>query len=52
MTLTPNRTKNSLDSRVFKLDGYKHLIPRSWIYAATKKAIALAPLSKPLLDLI
>ena len=52
MTLTLNRTKNSSDFRVFELNGYKHLILRSWIYVATKRAIALAPLSEPLLDLI
>jgi transposase InsO family protein len=51
-TSTPDGTKNSSDPRVFELDGCKHLIPRSWICAATERATALAPLSEPLLDLI
>ena len=38
--------------RVFELDGCKHLIPRTWICAATERATALAPLSEPLLEII
>jgi hypothetical protein len=38
--------------RVMEIDGCKHLIPRSWICAATERATALAPLSEPLIDII
>ena len=38
--------------RVFELDDCKHLIPRIWICAVTKRTTALAPLSEPLLDLV
>jgi hypothetical protein len=52
MTILPKGIINSLVPRVFELDSYKYLIPYIWIYVATKRAIALAPLSKPLLDII
>ena len=52
MTVLLNRTKDFLVPRVFELDSYKYLIPRIWICAATKRAIALAPLSKSLLDIV
>ena len=51
-TTSLNETKNSSVPRVFELDGCKHLIPRTWICAATERAIALAPLSESLLDIV
>jgi hypothetical protein len=52
MTALLNGTKDFSVPRVFELDNYKYLIPRIWICAATKRAIALAPLSESLLDII
>ena len=52
MTVLLNGTKDFSVFRVFELDGCKHLIPRTWICAATERATALAPLSEPLLDIV
>jgi len=43
---------NSMCPRVLELDGCKHLIPRTWICAATERATALAALQESLLDLV
>ncbi len=52
-TTTPlNRACDPYLPRVMEIDGYKYLIPRSWICAATERATALAPLSEPLIDII
>jgi len=51
-TTSPKGIMNSSVPRVFELDGCKYLIPRTWIYAATERATALAPLSEPLLDIV
>jgi hypothetical protein len=51
-TTSPEGIMNSSVPRVFELDGCKHLIPRTWICAATERATALAPLSEPLLDIV
>jgi hypothetical protein len=47
-----NSAKDSTVPRVFKLDSCKHFILRIWICTAIKRAITLAPLSEPLLNII
>ena len=48
-----DRAYNSISfPRVIEIDGCKHLIPRSWIYTTTERAIVLALLTEPLLEII